>query len=64
MTHYPFMWVFANYVVAEQPSMAQLAWIIPVSTIALVALAYVVMQTIDTPVRSYLKTKLKDRKLG
>ncbi len=64
MTHYPFMWIFANYVVAEQPSMNELAWVIPVSTIALVALAYVVMQIIDTPIRSYLKTKLVDRKLG
>ena len=64
MTHYPFMWIFANYVVSEQPSMNELAWVIPVSTIALVALAYVVMQIIDTPIRSYLKTKLVDRKLG
>ena len=64
MTHYPFMWIFANYVVAEQPSMNELAWVIPVSTIALVALAYVVMQIIDAPIRSYLKTKLVDRKLG
>ena len=64
MTHYPFMWIFANYVVAGEPSMNQLAWVIPVSTIALVALAYVVMQTIDTPVRSYLRTRLKNRKLG
>ena len=63
MTHYPFMWVFANYVAVEEPSMTKLAYIIPLSTIALVALAYVVMQTIDTPIRSYLKTKLTKRKL-
>ncbi len=61
MTHYPFMWVFANYVVAEQPSMSTLAWVIPISTILLVALAYVVMETIDTPIRSYLKTQLKTK---
>ena len=59
MTHYPFMWIFANYVVAEQPSMSTLAWVIPISTILLVALAYVVMETIDTPIRSYLKPSLK-----
>ncbi len=58
MTHYPFMWIFANYVVAEEPSMAQLGWVIPVSTIALIAFAYVVSELIDAPIRSYLKALL------
>jgi peptidoglycan/LPS O-acetylase OafA/YrhL len=58
MTHYPFMWVFANYVVAEEPSMAQLSWIIPVSVILLIAFAYVVTQFVDFPIRRYLKSLL------
>ncbi len=28
MTHYPFMWVFANYVTIEEPSMTHLWWVI------------------------------------
>lgn len=58
MTHYPFMWIFANYVVAEEPTMNQLAWIIPVSTIVLVAFAYLVSELIDSPIRKYLKSSL------
>ena len=58
MTHYPFMWIFANYVVAEEPTMAELAWVIPISTIVLVAFAYIVSELIDSPIRRYLKSSL------
>lgn len=56
MTHYPFMWIFANYVVSEQPSMTELSWVIPISTVLLIALAYVVSELIDFPIRRYLKS--------
>lgn len=59
MTHYPFMWVFANYVVAEEPRMDQLIWVIPVSIIALVVFAQLVTKFIDFPIRHYLKDRLK-----
>ncbi|WP_041521906.1 acyltransferase family protein [Gilvimarinus agarilyticus] len=54
MTHYPFLWVFANYVVAEQPNTDELRWVIPVSVILLIALAYVVAKFVDFPIRRYL----------
>lgn len=61
MTHYPFMWVFATYVVADEPTVSQLCWIIPVSIIALIGFAYVVSEYLDAPVRSYLKDALKTK---
>lgn len=61
MTHYPFMWIFANYVAAEEPSVAQLSWIIPISIILLIGLAYLVTQFLDFPIRRYLTDKLKAR---
>ena len=59
MTHYPFMWIFANYVSVEKPSMAQLNWVIPVSVILLIILSYLVTKFLDSPIRSYLKNTLK-----
>lgn len=59
MTHYPFMWVFANYVVVKQPSTAELSWVIPISTILLIILAYVVSEFMDFPIRRYFMAKLK-----
>jgi peptidoglycan/LPS O-acetylase OafA/YrhL len=59
MTHYPFMWIFANYVTVEKPSMAQLNWVIPVSVILLIILSYLVTKFLDSPIRSYLKNTLK-----
>lgn len=59
MTHYPFMWIFANYVVVAKPSMAELTWVIPISVILLTALAYLVTEFLDFPIRRYLTTKLK-----
>lgn len=59
MTHYPFMWVFAGYVAVEEPSMAELSWVIPVCVILLIGLAYLVTLFLDFPIRHYLKEKLK-----
>lgn len=58
MTYYPFMWIFANYVVAKEPSVADLSWVIPVSVISLICLAYIVTEFIDFPIRRYLRTLL------
>ena len=57
MTHYPFLWVFANYVVTEQPGTAELRWVIPACVISLIALSYVVAKFVDLPIRRYLSKK-------
>ncbi len=59
MTHYPFMWVFANYVIVEEPSMRELSWVIPICTVLLIGLAYLVSEFMDLPIRRYLTDKLK-----
>ncbi len=59
MTHYPFMWVFANYVTVAQPSIAELNWVIPISVTLLISLAYLVFKFLDFPIRHYLTAKLK-----
>lgn len=61
MTHYPFMWVFANYVVVTEPSVAELSWVIPMSIILLVILAQLVTVFLDFPIRGYFTKKLKAR---
>ena len=61
MTHYPFMWVFANYVVVTEPGIAQLSWVIPLSIILLISLAYLVTKFLDFPIRRYFTDKLKAR---
>ncbi|MEO7314704.1 MAG: acyltransferase [Ginsengibacter sp.] len=61
MTHYPFMWVFANYVVVTEPGIAQLSWVIPLSIILLIGLAYLVTKFLDFPIRRYFTDKLKAR---
>lgn len=59
MTHYPFMWIFANYVAVKTPSITELYWVIPVSLLLLIGFAYLVFRVIDFPIRSYLTAKLK-----
>ncbi|WP_430811858.1 MULTISPECIES: acyltransferase family protein [unclassified Carboxylicivirga] len=59
MTHYPFMWVFANYVAVKSPNWEELAWVIPVSVLLLVGFAYLITEFVDFPIRRYLKNKLK-----
>ncbi|WP_027126138.1 acyltransferase family protein [Gelidibacter mesophilus] len=61
MTHYPFMWIFASYVVAEAPSVTELSWVIPISIVLLIGLSYLVAVFLDLPIRSYLTAKLKAR---
>jgi peptidoglycan/LPS O-acetylase OafA/YrhL len=59
MTHYPFMWVFANYVAVTTPSNTELNFVIPISIVLLVSFAYFVTIFLDFPIRRYLKDKLK-----
>jgi peptidoglycan/LPS O-acetylase OafA/YrhL len=59
MTHYPFVWIFLTYVSKEKPSIAELSWVIPISVILLVSLAYLVFKFLDFPIRRYLSDKLE-----
>lgn len=61
MTHYPFMWVFAGYVVVEEPTMAELSLLIPICVLLLIGLAYLVSEFLDFPIRNYLKDQMKAR---
>ena len=44
MAHYPSMWEFANYIIVEEPSMAELSWVNSLATILLIVLDYLVSQ--------------------
>jgi len=57
MTHYAVLWMFGNYYGSHKPGTGQLALIIIVSLILLVAFAYLVMVVYDIPVRRYLSKK-------
>jgi len=64
MIHYPFIWWFLSYVEKEKPSLSQMTVITVSGTVLLIALAYVVMRFVDTPVRNLLKNKLTRRRAG
>jgi len=57
MTHYAAIWVFGNYYTNRQPPPGELAVIIVLGVVLLVAFAYVNMVLIDIPVRRYLLKK-------
>ncbi len=59
MVHYPFVWIFLTYVAGEKPGIAHLKWVIPVSVILLIGLAWLVFKFLDFPIRRYLTGKLK-----
>jgi peptidoglycan/LPS O-acetylase OafA/YrhL len=60
MTHYPFIWIFFSYIAAKKPPINWLEILIPVCVLLLIGWAYVVIVTIDGPIRRYLKRKLVD----
>lgn len=57
MTHYAVLWMFGNYYLSHKPNTEQLAYIILIALVLLVALAYLVMKFYDVPVRKYLNRK-------
>ncbi|MGM9475648.1 acyltransferase family protein [Pedobacter sp. GSP4] len=57
MTHYPFLWIYLTYVAVVKPTGMMLFGVIPISVLALIILAYVIMRFVDTPLRKYLKDK-------
>lgn len=50
---------FLTYVAAEKPGFVHLSWVIPISVILLISLAWLVFKFLDLPIRSYLTGKLK-----
>ncbi len=61
MTHYAVMWMFGNYYLAHHPPVSTLAVIIPVTTVLLIGVAYLVMVRYDQPFRKYLYRKFISR---
>jgi peptidoglycan/LPS O-acetylase OafA/YrhL len=59
MTHYPFLWIFLNYVAVEKPSNDELRWVVPISIIGLISLAYLIHKFMDLPIRRKLTGLLK-----
>lgn len=57
MTHYAFIWMFANYYTNNKPDSTALCFIVVVGTILLVCLAYLTMIIFDIPIRKYLTDK-------
>lgn len=57
MTHYAVLWMFGNYYISHKPDTHQLAIIVTISVILLVAVSYLVMVMYDIPVRKYLTRK-------
>ncbi len=59
MTHYAFIWMFGNYFSSHKPGTTQLFFIVPISMLLLIGIAYLVMVLYDIPVRKYLSNKRK-----
>lgn len=54
MVHYPFVWIFLTYVSTQKPPLSQLMYIIPISILLILILAYVISRFVDQPVRRHL----------
>jgi peptidoglycan/LPS O-acetylase OafA/YrhL len=61
MTHYAVIWMFLNYYSTHKIGTAQLALIISLGTVSLIAISWLVMVLYDIPVRKYLSNKRKQR---
>ena len=57
MTHYAALWIFGHYYTTYKPGMDQLAYIIPLSVLFLIGVAYVTLVLYDLPLRKYLNKK-------
>lgn len=57
MIHYPFLWLFLSYLEKEKPSFHTQVLLIPLGTLLLLLLAYLVLVGLDAPVRRYLRQR-------
>jgi peptidoglycan/LPS O-acetylase OafA/YrhL len=62
MIHYPFMWLFLSYMEAMKPSLNTLVMLVPVITILLIAMAYLLLKYIDQPIRNFLIKRNSQKK--
>ncbi|MBD1395261.1 acyltransferase family protein [Mucilaginibacter glaciei] len=62
MTHYAVIWMFAGYYAKYKPDATHLTYIIIISMILLVGIAWLVMVFYDMPLRRYLSSKRKPTK--
>jgi peptidoglycan/LPS O-acetylase OafA/YrhL len=58
MVHYPFLWLFLSYLEHEKPAFHTQVALIPVATLLLLLLAYLVLVGLDAPMRRYLRHRL------
>jgi peptidoglycan/LPS O-acetylase OafA/YrhL len=59
MLHYPFIWLFLSYIEREKPAFyIQVLWI-PLGTLLLLVLAYLMLRWVDAPLRAYLRQRLR-----
>ena len=61
MIHYPFIWLFMSWTEAEKPSITQMAPVIAVGLLLLIAFAYAILKWLDLPIRNFLKSKIDKR---
>jgi peptidoglycan/LPS O-acetylase OafA/YrhL len=57
--HYPAIWIFMSYVEKFKPSMSEMTAIIILGTLLLIGISYLVLCTIDEPIRKYLRNRLQ-----
>lgn len=57
--HYPAIWIFMSYVEKFKPSMSEMTTIITAGTLLLIGTSYLVLRTIDEPIRKYFRTRLQ-----
>ncbi len=58
MIHYPFLFLYGEFLVASKPTLAQTILVITIGTIFLITIAYIVMVYLDAPIRKFLKNKI------
>jgi len=59
MIHYPFLWLLYSYMEKYKPTLGTMSIVIPVGTLLLIGLAYLIMTYIDIPIRKYLKNRME-----
>lgn len=60
MTHYAGIWIFGNYWLAVGGNSPHLPWIVAGGVITMLAFAWLVMNYVDKPIRSYLNKRRQE----
>ncbi len=62
MTHYAGIWIFGNYISTHKVSNETLYGIVTLGSISLIVISWIVMKTLDFPIRTFLN-KLRSKKI-